>query len=172
MLYFDIKQAMLEIRQLRRQLTNIVAANFPNIDVCLDPKLPPPNTTQIKVLQQILAAGFIDCIAVRADLVESGSDVKVGRLKNCRGVPYQVMWSDELAYIHPTSVIFTKEPPAMVAYNEIVKATKTYIKGITVVEPKWLFTIGRSLCTFGKPLDYPLPKYVTSRFSMLEGVKF
>ena len=151
---------MTEIRQLRRQLTNIVAANFPGVDVCVDPKLKPPNKKQQKILQQIITAGFIDSIAVRADVLEAGGG-RGARHKNASGVAYKLMWSDEDAYIHPTSVLYIQEPPVMVAYSELTQTpNNTWMKGVTAVEAKWLCNLGKELCTYGRPLNYPLPKWV------------
>lgn len=32
------------------------------------------------------------------------------------------------------------------------------VAGLTVVEPKWLAKLGKTLCSYGKPLDHPAPK--------------
>ncbi|KAI7857141.1 P-loop containing nucleoside triphosphate hydrolase protein [Circinella umbellata] len=154
------QKAMTEIRQLRRQLTNIVAANFPGVDICVDPKLKPPNKKQLQILQQILTAGLIDSIAVRADVLEAGGG-RGARHKNASGVAYKLMWSDEDAFIHPTSVLYVQEPPVMIAYNELTQTpNNTWMKGVTAVEPKWLCNLGKELCTYGRPLNYPLPKVI------------
>ncbi|KAI8141696.1 P-loop containing nucleoside triphosphate hydrolase protein [Fennellomyces sp. T-0311] len=154
------QKAMTEIRQLRRQLTNIVAANFPGVDICVDPKLKPPNKKQQKILQQILTAGFIDSIAVRADVLEAGGG-KGARHKNASGVAYKLMWSNDDAYIHQSSVLYVQEPPVMVAYSELTKTpSNTWMKGVTAVEAKWLCNLGKELCTYGRPLNYPLPKVI------------
>ncbi|CAM0138885.1 putative ATP-dependent RNA helicase DHR1 [Umbelopsis sp. WA50703] len=151
-------KAMDEIRKLRRQLTNIVVANCDGVDVSIDPKMPPPSDLQLKVLRQIITAGFIDSIAVRKDYIESGGSA-TGKFKSTRGVPYKVMWSDDDVYIHPSSVLYHQEPPVFIAYNEQFQSSKVWLKGVTKVEPKWLSKIGKSLCTYGKPLDFPLAKY-------------
>lgn len=149
---------MTEIRQLRRQLTNIVAANFPGVDICVDPKLKPPSPKQLTILRQILTAGYIDCIAVRADVLETGGG-QGARHKNASGVAYKLMWSDADAYIHPTSVLYVQEPPVMVTYTELTETPRnTWLKGVSAVETKWLSNLGKTLCTYGRPLNYPLPK--------------
>ncbi|KAI9317711.1 P-loop containing nucleoside triphosphate hydrolase protein [Dichotomocladium elegans] len=153
-------KAMTEIRQLRRQLTNIVAANFPGVDLCVNPKLKPPTTKQMTILRQILAAGYLDCLAVRADVLEAGGGAGA-RYKNASGVAYKLMWSDSDAFIHPTSVLYVQEPPVMVAYSELTETpNKVWLKGVTAVEPKWMSNLGRTLCSYGRPLNFPLPKYV------------
>lgn len=150
-------KAMEEIRKLRRQLTNMVSANFPDIDVSLDPKMKPPSATQLKVIKQVLTAGFIDSVAIRLDVLETGGG-KGTKYKNSRNVVYKLLWSDDEAFIHPSSILYSQEPPAMLVYSELYKGGKTWLKGVTSVEPKWISKIGKELCTFGRPLDFPLPK--------------
>ncbi|ORE20349.1 P-loop containing nucleoside triphosphate hydrolase protein [Rhizopus microsporus] len=152
-------KAMEEIRKLRRQLTNLVSANFPDIDVCIDPKMKRPSSTQLKVLRQVLTAGFIDSVAIRQDVLETGGG-KGKKYKNARHVVYRLMWSDEEAFIHPTSTLFNQEPPAMLVYSELSKSGKTWLKGNTAVEAKWVAKLGHGLCSYGRPLEYPLPKYI------------
>lgn len=150
---------MEEIRKLRRQLTNLVSANFPEIDVYMDPRMKRPSATQLKVLRQVLTAGFIDSVAIRQDVLDTGGG-KGKKLKHSRHVVYRLMWSDEEAFIHPTSTLFSQEPPAMLVYSELYKGTKTWLKGVTSVETKWVAKLGQGLCSYGRPLEYPLPKFI------------
>ncbi|KAI9285729.1 P-loop containing nucleoside triphosphate hydrolase protein [Umbelopsis sp. AD052] len=155
-------KAMEEIRKLRRQLTNLVVANCDGVDVSIDPKMQPPSTLQLKVLRQILTAGFIDSIAVRKDYIESGGS-EGSKFKSTRGVPYRVMWSDEDVFIHPSSVLYHQPAPLFVAYNEQFKSSKVWLKGVTKVEPKWLAKIGKAMCTYGKPLEFPVAKFMNEK---------
>jgi ATP-dependent RNA helicase DHX37/DHR1 len=160
-------KAMEEIRKLRRQLTNLVSANFPDINVAMDPKMKPPNATQLKVIRQVMTAGFIDSVAIRQDVLETGGG-KGSRYRNASNVVYRLLWSDEDAFIHPNSILYGQEPPAMLVYSELFKgaqSTKTWLKGVTAVEAKWLAKIGKDLCTYGKPLDFPLPKFLDDKKS-------
>ncbi|KAI7902923.1 P-loop containing nucleoside triphosphate hydrolase protein [Cokeromyces recurvatus] len=155
-------KAMEEIRKLRRQLTNLVCSNFPEVDVCLDPKMPPPTATQLKVLKQVLTAGFIDSVAIRQDVLETGGGQGSKRYKNARNVPYRLLWHDEDAFVHPNSILYGQEPPEMLVYSELFKSQggKMWMKGVTAVEPKWIAKIGKDLCSFGRPLEFPLPKFI------------
>jgi ATP-dependent RNA helicase DHX37/DHR1 len=153
---------MEEIRKLRRQLTNLVVANCDGVDVSIDPKMQPPSALQLKVLRQILTAGCIDSIAVRKDYIESGGS-EGSKFKSTRGVPYRVMWSDEDVFIHPSSVLYHQPAPLFVAYNEQFKSSKVWLKGVTKVEPKWLAKIGKSMCTYGKPLEFPVAKFMNEK---------
>ncbi|OAD80681.1 hypothetical protein PHYBLDRAFT_129312 [Phycomyces blakesleeanus NRRL 1555(-)] len=152
-------KAMEEIRKLRWQLTNLMAALFENVDVWVDPKMLPPTKRQIKFLKQVITAGFIDSVAIRKDVIENGGQGGT-RFKNARGVAYKLMWSEEEAFIHPGSILYSQEPPIALVYNELFKgATKTCFKGVTAIDTKWLPEIGKEFCSFGRPLDHPIPKY-------------
>ncbi|KAF1796039.1 P-loop containing nucleoside triphosphate hydrolase protein [Mucor lusitanicus] len=155
-------KAMEEIRKLRRQLTNLVSSHFPEVDICLDPKMKPPTAVQLKVLRQVLTAGFIDSVAIRQDVLETGGGKGV-RYKNSRNVVYKLLWSDDEAFIHPSSVLYSQEPPAMLVYSELYQGGKTWLKGVTAVEAKWIAKIGKDLCSFGRPLDFPLPTYTSDK---------
>ncbi|KAK9461101.1 P-loop containing nucleoside triphosphate hydrolase protein [Lipomyces oligophaga] len=61
------EKLMDEIHKLRQQLTHIVSTIIP---ATLNSKLGPPSEVQQKALKQMVAAGFIDQVAVRADLVQ------------------------------------------------------------------------------------------------------
>jgi ATP-dependent RNA helicase DHX37/DHR1 len=70
-------------------------------------------------------AGFIDQVAIRKDLVDS-----TVQLKRSHDVPYVTMWSDDDAYIHPTSVVYGMQPaPEMVIYGELVRTSKVWLQG-------------------------------------------
>lgn len=80
------------------------------------------------------------------------------------------MGISEDVFIHPSSVLANISPPEYVVFNEVVRTTRVWLKGIskalftsihmyliitvglTVVNPAWLSTLGKpSLCTFSKP---------------------
>ncbi|WWC86272.1 uncharacterized protein L201_001145 [Kwoniella dendrophila CBS 6074] len=146
-------KAMQEIHQLRNQISAI--ANVP-VD-----RLLPPNETQLKVLRQIITAGFIDQVAVREDLV-----LKKGGFtyESTRGVKYRVSGlssitsssTEEAIYIHPSSSLFHKSPPDFLIYTELTKnqsTGKTWLKGLTKINSNWLSSLGKNLCSFSKPLE-------------------
>ncbi|KAI8332790.1 P-loop containing nucleoside triphosphate hydrolase protein [Chlamydoabsidia padenii] len=152
-------KAMEDIRKLRRQLTNLVASNFPDINICVDPRMKPPSSLQLKILRQVITAGLIECVAMRQDVLDTDGGKGLS-YKNSNNVPYKLMWSEEIAYIHPSSILYGQPPPPVLVYNELFKGGRNWLKGVTAVEPKWLAKIGKSLCTFGRPLEYPYPKLI------------
>ncbi|AFR97931.1 ATP-dependent RNA helicase DHX37/DHR1 [Cryptococcus neoformans C23] len=137
-------KAMQEIHQLRAQISSIAKVPLS--------KLLPPNDTQLKVLRQILAAGFIDQVAVREDLV-----LKKGvSYESTRGVAYRAVGlGSEPVFIHPSSALFHRAPPDFVVFSEIVRTSKPWMKGVTKINPAWLPSLGKGLCTFSKPMEMP-----------------
>ncbi|EKM60771.1 uncharacterized protein PHACADRAFT_203923 [Phanerochaete carnosa HHB-10118-sp] len=143
--HFVRPKAMEEIHKLRAQISSIVHTNYPDTDPGFVPNLRPPNSLQL------LTAGFIDQVAVRKDRAEKES-ASGDQYTTSRGVPYRAMGIDEDVYIHPSSVLANQPPSEFVVFLEVVRTSKVWIKGLTVVNPAWLSQLGRSLCTFSKPV--------------------
>ncbi|KAG9051688.1 putative ATP-dependent RNA helicase DHR1 [Tulasnella sp. UAMH 9824] len=152
--FCDEHFAMEEIHKLRAQLSHIVQANFDGVDADFSPKMPPPTNTQLKALRQLITSGFIDRVAVRKDVADKA--LATGdKMRSCRNIAYRSMEIDEDVFIHPSSVIFHDTPPEWVVFQEVVRTSRVYVKGITVINPAWLPTLGPSLCTYSKPLGLP-----------------
>ncbi|KZS90456.1 P-loop containing nucleoside triphosphate hydrolase protein [Sistotremastrum niveocremeum HHB9708] len=147
--HFVRPKAMQEIHMLRQQLHNVLLVNFPHYDLAFPAKLPPPNDTQLKVLRQIITAGFIDTVAARRDVVEP-KRATGAKFSTCKGVPYKAMGMDEDVFIHPSSVLFNQSPPAYVAFHEVIRSSRTFLKTLTVVNPAWLVKLGPSMCSYSK----------------------
>ncbi|TBU35061.1 P-loop containing nucleoside triphosphate hydrolase protein [Dichomitus squalens] len=151
--HFVRPKAMEEIHKLRAQISAIVQANFPDVHPGLAADLRPPSALQLKVLRQLVAAGFIDQVAVRKDVAQKGRAAGAGtQYTTARGVPYQALGiPDEDVFVHPSSVLAGGAPPEYVVYLEVVRTSRVYIKGLTVVNGAWLSALGKSLCTYSKP---------------------
>lgn len=85
--------------------------------------------SQLKVLRQLLAAGFIDQVAVRKDLVSQDSVSSGTQHSTSKDVPYQAMGIAEDVFIHPSSVLANASPPDFVVYLEVVRTSRVWIKG-------------------------------------------
>lgn len=83
---------------------------------------------QIKVLRQLLAAAFIDQVAIRKDIAERSSNTSFAKLASTRGVPYRAFGIEEDLYIHPSSNLFHGPPPEFIVYNELHRTTKVWLK--------------------------------------------
>ncbi|KAG9079618.1 putative ATP-dependent RNA helicase DHR1 [Ceratobasidium sp. 370] len=147
--FFRAVQAMEEIHKLRQQITHIVVSTFPETGKELDAMMKPPSEKQTKLLQQIITSGFIDQIAVRKDYIEKQTGVK---RTSARGVAYQAIGVKDDVFIHPSSVLFNGPPPDFVAFQEVVRTSRAWLKVVTRVNPSWLPALGPSLSTYSKPL--------------------
>ncbi|CAG8609972.1 4806_t:CDS:10, partial [Paraglomus occultum] len=134
-------KAMHEIHKLRGQITNIVQVNCPGANVYVDPKMPPPSSLQLKVIRQIITAGFIDQVAIRKGLLDKAANT----YSSTRGIAYRIMLTDEDVYIHPSSVLYHQQPPDFVVYQELQRTSKVWMKGLMKIEPSWLSKIGKNL---------------------------
>ncbi|KAF2648282.1 P-loop containing nucleoside triphosphate hydrolase protein [Lophiostoma macrostomum CBS 122681] len=137
-------KAMHEASQLRSQLTSIVRAHRPTtFPGPYDPKLPPPTDKSINLLSQICAAGFIDQIAMRANLAPVPPELP-RKPKSAIDVPYVTLFpshihaggrrsgdaAEEYVYIHPSSLLSrvpVKQLPGFVVYSHLQRAASSAV---------------------------------------------
>ncbi|EIW64851.1 P-loop containing nucleoside triphosphate hydrolase protein [Trametes versicolor FP-101664 SS1] len=152
--HFVRPKAMEEIHKLRAQISSIVQTNFPDVQTGFEANLRPPNALQLKVLRQLIAAGFIDQIAVRKDIAAKGaaSAGTGAQYTTARGVAYAALGIDEDVFLHPSSVLAGGAPPEYVVFLEVVRTSRVFVKGLTVANGAWLAALGRALCTYSKPV--------------------
>ncbi|KAF8967048.1 P-loop containing nucleoside triphosphate hydrolase protein [Flammula alnicola] len=159
--HFVRPKAMEEIHKLRAQISSIVHSNFPTTDPGFTPQLSPPTDHQLKVLKQLLTAGFIDQVAVRKDLVDKHQSSGT-QYSTSKGVAYRALGVQEDVYIHPSSLLIAAPPPDYLVYHEIVRTSRAYLKGLTIINPAWLSSLGKdTLCTFSKPVPNNLGTLMT-----------
>nr|POE84612.1 putative atp-dependent rna helicase dhr1 [Quercus suber] len=168
--YFLREKGMTEVQQLRHQLQNIVNARHHAESVAFKENLDPPKEKEIKMLNQIVAAGFIDQVAMRADLLETdGAAPWTHKPRRAIEVPYRSLvpsaesstsispeeqQSRQNVYIHPSSVLAhlsVKEMPSYIVYSHFsrpapstinsAKTTRTRLHPLTTVGPKQLATL-------------------------------
>ncbi|KAI9718881.1 MAG: hypothetical protein M1812_003765 [Candelaria pacifica] len=119
-------KGLLEASKLRHQLTNIVRANRPGIIGVYEARLKEPSDAQLKALKQIVAAGFIDQIAIRADMSPSPPET-TRKPKRAIDVPYLPLFSshtrssttepeDLAVYLHPSSLLSETPPSSLPQY--------------------------------------------------------
>lgn len=118
-------KAFKEATQLRRQLTDIVRSNNPGLIGDYQARLPEPSTKQIKALKQIVTAGFIDNVAIRADMAPVPPE-NPRAPRRAIDVPYLTLFrsrdgpvgdiSERAVYVHPTSMLSKLTPKEMPQY--------------------------------------------------------
>ncbi|KAH7555022.1 P-loop containing nucleoside triphosphate hydrolase protein [Bipolaris maydis] len=136
-------KAMNEASQLRHQLTNIVRAHRPTAIGGYEPKLPAPSERNINILTQICAAGFIDQIAMRADLAPIPPDLP-RKPKTAIDVPYVTLFSSQTdhsdnddphskyVFLHPSSILARTPPakmPGYIIYSHLQRAATSTVHG-------------------------------------------
>ncbi|XP_062714515.1 probable ATP-dependent RNA helicase kurz [Aedes albopictus] len=152
-------KAVKEIRKLRVQLTNEVNANLKDLNLTVDPAMPPPSDTQAKLLRQLMLIGMADQIAHK--IPESEIKLKADRIKYKHG--YNLPNMEDPVFMHSSSVL-RKRDPEWVCYQEAYETVegdkaKMFIRGITAIEPEWLVQLIPKYCNIVKVLDEPEPTY-------------
>ncbi|XP_074037700.1 putative ATP-dependent RNA helicase kurz [Leptinotarsa decemlineata] len=147
-------KAVVEIRKLRLQLTNEIRKNTPEVDVVVDPTMPPPTDLQAKLLRQLLLAANGDQVAKKI----SPEEVKEDEEKSKYKYAYRANNMEEPVFLHQSSVL-KKTLPEFVVYQEIYETNKMYMRGVASVEPEWLPVYVPGLCNLSEPLLFPEPRY-------------
>lgn len=170
------RKSLDEASSLRNQLSTIVQTNRPHILSTYTPRLSPPSATQLEALQQILAAAFIDQIAIRADISLSPPDLP-RKPSRATDVPYFPLFPSNLGrspdlvdvavFIHPSSVlahISPKNLPEYIVYSHLQRGNpatisgsatpKTRMHALGTVSGKQIAALahGTPLLRYGKPI--------------------
>ena len=125
-------KSITEALQLRSQLTAIVAANNPG-SISSGASLSDPSKSQTSLLRQIIAAGYIDQVAIRADLSPTPPSGN-RKPKRVIDVPYITLFpsafptsdadadmadaaaTKQYVYIHPSSLLTHTSMPTLPQY--------------------------------------------------------
>ncbi|KAJ5484939.1 ATP-dependent RNA helicase DHR1 [Penicillium diatomitis] len=136
-------KAFKEASQLRHQLSDIVRSNNPGLLGTYSAKLPEPSPKQLKAIKQIVTAGFIDHVAIRADLAPVPPEIPRAP-RRAIDVPYLTLFrsrerhADDIAeravFVHPTSVLAKltpKEMPPYIIYSHLQQSAAAPLSGQT-----------------------------------------
>lgn len=118
---------------------------------------------------------------------QNGAVRKGSKMSSTRGVPYLAAGiPGGVAFIHPGSGFFHGKPPEWITWQEAVKSNSKraidnedgnegaelkgereverniWLKNITRINPSWISTLGRTLCSFSKPTELPRSNASTS----------
>ncbi|TRY72330.1 hypothetical protein TCAL_11453 [Tigriopus californicus] len=153
-------KAMIEIRKLRRQLTNEVNLVLPHINLALDPKMSLPDDNESNLLRQIVLAGMVNQVGRRLEVPPNITDPKErAKLENA----YQCGNLADPVFMHGRSIFFLKKktvkPPEWIVYQEVFETDRMHIRGMTAIEPEWLPVFAKTLCNFLPPCQEPEPWY-------------
>jgi len=173
--HFVRYKVLQEIQQLRRQITDIVRANVPAFaGMGFEAKMDRPSLKQVAALKQMAALGFIDQVAIRADLTPNPPEM-YRKPRRPIDVPYLPLFplpgqtddTDRCVYIHPGSPmahLSIQECPEYIVYSYLQKAipqglnpekkAKTRMHSLTDISGAQLAGLakGTPLITYGKPI--------------------
>lgn len=158
-----------EIVKLRRQLLYIIKSNTSQENIAAivreeDLRSKIPTEVQLKLLKQMICAGFIDQVAVRADCLFP-EDVNLTNKTPIVKIPYIPVLStktpelaDSFVYIHPSSILTNSGelPPKYLVYHSLHmgKSGTTRMDTLCDIKSTPLANIARkgSLLSYSKPL--------------------
>ncbi|ERS95599.1 ATP-dependent RNA helicase DHX37/DHR1 [Sporothrix schenckii 1099-18] len=160
--HFVHYKALREVQKMRRQITNLLRTNVPvhaAANLTYQEQLPRPTDVQIRLLKQMVAAGFPENIALRADLSPNppqytNAGGAVHKPRRAIEVPYRTLFpvpSDggasggghasrtEFVYIHPSSPLAhmtVAECPQYVVYSHLQRTAPSPDMDAAVSLPK------------------------------------
>ncbi|PWN31763.1 P-loop containing nucleoside triphosphate hydrolase protein [Meira miltonrushii] len=143
-----------QLNVLRQFLT---AAFIDQIAVRAD--LSPEGAARVPMLQQ--EGGQGDQTISHQFYKQSKQGAKMQSTRNvaylAAGIP------SEACFIHKSSVLFHQSPPEWIIFSHIVRGQakgdtlerkgRNWLKGVTVINPNWVYKLGSSLCSLSKPID-------------------
>jgi ATP-dependent RNA helicase DHX37/DHR1 len=177
-------KAFKEASQLRHQLSDIVRSNNPGLLGAYSAKLPEPTPKQLKALKQIVTAGFIDNVAIRADLAPVPPE-NPRAPRRAIDVPYLTLFrsrdrhADDIAeravFVHPTSVLAKltpKEMPPYIVYSHLQQSAAAPLSGQTPKIRMFPLVAPSGLQLAAIAHDTPLIEYgkPVGKTELLEGI--
>ena len=151
-------KAIIEIRKLRRQLTNDILLNIPDLKIAIDPSMSPPTNEQAKLLRQLILAGMGDRVARKL----SPDEIKKHAENSDKSIKwkhaYKTLEIEEPVFMHSSSVL-RRSSPEWIVYQEIYETNKMYMRGVTAIEPEWLPKFVPSLCNMSPSRVGSPPRY-------------
>ncbi|TGJ81971.1 hypothetical protein E0Z10_g6781 [Xylaria hypoxylon] len=175
-------KALQETQKLRKQITTLLQKDIPAFaNLAFQEQLDRPSAKQVTALKQMVAAGFIDQIAIRGDLAPVPPEVyrKPRRAIDVPYLPLQPLQTsgrttsddglgDKAVFIHPSSNLAHYSPqelPEYVIYSGLqrssasgpidgAKKPKTRMLALTDITGAQLSALakGTPLITYGKPI--------------------
>lgn len=168
-----------EIQQLRQQLTDLLRTNIPAFrSLTFSAKLARPSDKQVTALKQMVAAGFIDQVAIRADKAPTPLEMGYHKPRRAIDVPYLPLAPiddvtdgndplDRAVFIHPASPLSHLSPaecPDYVVYAYLQRGqpggaagerkARTRMHALTDVTGGQIAALakGTPLVSYGKPI--------------------
>ncbi|KAI0433069.1 DEAH-box RNA helicase [Xylaria sp. FL1042] len=175
-------KALQETQKLRKQITTLLQKDIPAFaNLTFQERLDRPSAKQVTALKQMVAAGFIDQVAIRGDLAPVPPEMyrKPRRAIDVPYIPLQPLQSsgntahgdplvDKAVFIHPSSNLAHYSPqelPEYVVYSGLQRSSasgpidgpkkpKTRMLALTDITGAQLSALakGTPLISYGKPI--------------------
>ncbi|KAK4217069.1 P-loop containing nucleoside triphosphate hydrolase protein [Rhypophila decipiens] len=184
--HFVRYKVLKEIKQLQSQIADLVRTNIPAFaNFRLPDKLDRPSSKQVQALKQMVAAGFIDQVALRADKAPNPPEMyrKPRRAIDVPYIPLSPLTEtrsddplDKLVYIHPSSPLShltVAECPEYIIYGHLQRAGNVLEDGVSKKPKTRMHALtdltggqvaalakGTPLLTYGKPIKELKPAEV------------
>ncbi|VDD74966.1 unnamed protein product [Mesocestoides corti] len=145
-------KAYLEVRQLRLQLTDILNANVPDLNLQVEPALAKPTPTQVEQLRQLFLVGSVCHLAAKFDLPVEGLPVKDRRrlryaykAKSAFTILHElpsvhaglVPGVSDPVFVDPNSPL-ARENCTFLAYTELHTSSKPFLRNVCAINPAWI----------------------------------
>lgn len=176
--HFVRYKVLKEIQQLRQQITELLRTNIPAFaSLTFQDKLERPSNKQVTVLKQMVAAGFIDQVAIRADKAPTPLETGHRKPRRAIDVPYLPLSPldvpadaeplERAVFIHPASPLAHLSPaecPDYIVYAHLQRGQpggaagerkpKTRMHALTDVTGGQVAALakGTPLISYGKPI--------------------
>lgn len=159
--HFLREKGMAEAQQLRRQLHDIMQRHVDDPStIAFTHTLQPPSDREKSILKQILAAAYIDQVAIRHDLLPNPTSHRKPR--RAIEVPYKTLLSSQhptpqppnpqtsSVFLHPSSLLSRLSPaemPPFIIYSTLSRAAASKHAAIDAEDPPRKRTRMHPLCT-------------------------
>ena len=146
--FFLRPKAMFEVVELHRQLIRIVKSNDPMLTPALT-QISKPSTKEFKQLNTVCASGYIDQVAIRADLSPNPPEVSQ-KPRRAIDVPFLPLIPltdkggaasllERAIFLHPSSVLAkqsVKDLPKFIVYTHLQKSQSRSVGGEEIAKTR------------------------------------
>lgn len=139
-------------------LRQFLAAAF--IDqIAIRADLAPESAARIPMLQEFASSSDYHIAKQFQHQIRNGA-----KMKSTRDVAYLAIGvPGEACFIHNSSVLYHQAPPEWIVYTEVFRGQsrgelldvpgKSWLKGVTKINPNWIHKLGKSLCSFSRTIE-------------------
>ncbi|CAH8499195.1 unnamed protein product [Schistosoma turkestanicum] len=123
-----------EVRQLRKQLTDILNVIIPDLGLSIDLCLPKPSDFQMNQLRQLFLVGSPCQIAKKLNVPVTGLP---GSERRRLRYAYEIPGKQGPVFIDSNSPL-ARENFSFVAYLELHTTSKSYLRSVCAIDPGWI----------------------------------